>query len=86
MRSLNFKDLWHVKNRIVKYTYIRENYGSRTDRLYAKDLSNFVKCIDVHNVSFSDHLCVKTVIESPDIPKAGPYYWKLNTSLLDLPG
>ena len=86
MRSLNFKDLWHVKNRIVKYTYIRENYGSRIDRLYAKDLSNFVKCIDVHNVSFSDHLCVKIVIESLDIPKAGPYYWKLNTSLLDLPG
>ena len=85
VRTLNFKDLWNVKHRDVKYTYVRDNYGSRIDRLYAKDLSNFTKSTEVCNASFSDHLCVKTEISNPDIPKAGPFYWKLNISLLDLP-
>ena len=86
VRTLNFKDLWHVKHRDIKYTYIRENYGSRIDRFYAKELAKFIKSTEVYNVSFSDHLCVKAVINFPDIPKVGPYYWKLNTSLLELPG
>ena len=58
---------------------------SRIDRLYSKDLCDYVKWIDVINVSFSDHSCVKSVIGLPNLPKAGPYYWKLNTTLLDLP-
>ena len=85
IRTLNFKDLWHVKHRDIKYTYIRQDYGSRIDRFYAKDLANFVKSIDVFNVNFSDHSCVKTELGLPNIPKVGPYYWKLNTSLLELP-
>ena len=85
IRTLNFKDLWHVKHRDMKYTYVRNNYGSRLDRLYAKDMANFIKSTEVYNVSFSDHLCVRSEIDLPDIPKAGPYYWKLNTSLLELP-
>ena len=86
VRTLQFKDMWHVKNRNIKYTYVRNNFGTRIDRLYAKDLCNYVKWIDVVNVNFSDHSCVKVVIAMPNIPKVGSYYWKLNTSLLELPG
>ena len=85
IRTLNFKDLWCLKHKHIKYTYVKQNYGSRIDRLYAKDLSNFTKSTEILNVSFSDHLCVKIEIGMPNIPKAGPFYWKLNTSLLDLP-
>ena len=74
-----------MKHKHIKYTYVKQNYGSRIDRLYAKDLSNFTKSTEILNVSFSDHLCVKIEIGMPNIPKAGPFYWKLNTSLLDLP-
>ena len=85
VRTLQFKDMWHIKNKDVKYTYVRNNFGSRIDRLYSKDLCDYVKWIDVINVNFSDHSCVKTVIELPNLPKPGPYYWKLNSSLLELP-
>ena len=77
--------MWHIKNKDVKYTYVRNNFGTRIDRLYSKDLCDYVKWIDVINVNFSDHSCVKTVIGLPNLPKPGPYYWKLNSSLLELP-
>ena len=85
IRTLQFKDMWHVKNKDIKYTFVRNNFGSRIDRLYAKDLCQYVKWIDVINVNFSDHSCIKSVIGMPNIPKVGQYYWKLNTALLDLP-
>ena len=85
IRTLRFKDMWHVKNNDIKYTYVRNNFGTRIDRLYSKDLCNYVTWIDVVNVHFSDHSCVKAVIKMPNLPKVGPFYWKLNTSLLELP-
>ena len=42
MRTLNLKDVWFLKHRQIEFTYVRENYGSRIDRAYVKDLSNNV--------------------------------------------
>ena len=82
-RSLQLKDGWFVKHKDIKYTYVRNNHGSRLDRFYVKDLSNYIVMIDVINVSFSDHSGVVMEINLPNIPKIGKYFWKLNVSLLD---
>ena len=84
VRTLQLKDLWFSKNRQVEYTYIRNNHGSRIDRLYGKEMYNNVVEIKRVNVSFSDHSCILSRFECENIPKVGKYYWKLNTSLLEL--
>ena len=83
VRSLNLKDAWHLKNRQVEYTYVRNNYGSRIDRVYVKDLANCITNVKVIHVNFSDHSCVQTELNLSDIPSRGKSYWKMNTSLLD---
>ena len=83
VRSLRCKDAWFVKNKKVEYTYVRHNYGSRIDRLYVKDIANYIERIDVTHVSFSDHSSVEMTIKLPDVPKIGKFYWKLNVALLD---
>ena len=83
VRNLNLKDAWHLKHRHIEYTYVRNNYGSRIDRVYVKDLSTCITNIKVTHVNFSDHSCVQTELNLPDIPKKGKSYWKMNTSLLD---
>ena len=84
IRNLHLKDMWFAKNKLPVYTYIRNNFGSRIDRLYANDLFNNVKSINTINVNFSDHSCVTCEIENDNLPKTGKYYWKLNTALLEL--
>ena len=83
IRNLNLRDAWHLKNRQINYTYVRNNYGSRIDRVYVKDLANNITNIKTIHVNFSDHSCVQTELNLPDIPRKGKSYWKLNTSLLD---
>ena len=52
--NLNLKDIWTTLNNEIEFTFFRENYGSRIDRIYAADLKdNFTK-IWVRPVSFSD--------------------------------
>ena len=83
VRNLNLKDAWHIKHRQVEYTYVRNNYGSRIDRMYLKDLANNIVNIKVIHVNFSDHSCVHMEITIPDIPRIGIGFWKMNLSLLD---
>ena len=83
IRTLNLKDIWFLKNRHIEYTYVRNNYGSRIDRVYVKDLGNYVSKVKLNLVSFSDHSCLITEFNLPSIPNAGKYYWKMNVSLLD---
>ena len=83
VRTLNLKDVWFLKNRNIEFTYVRQNYGSRIDRAYVKDLANYITDVKIIHVNFSDHSCVKTTLTLPDIPHQGKGYWKLNTSLLD---
>ena len=82
-RCLQLKDGWFVKHKDIKYTYIRQNHGSRLDRFYVRDVSNHIVMIDVINMSYSDHSSVIMEVKLPNIPKIGRYYWKLNVSLLD---
>ena len=65
---------------MIKYTYFRQNHGSRLDRFYIKDLSNYITNIDVVNVYFSDHLSVIRELKLLNMPKIGRYYWKLNVN------
>ena len=84
-RSLCLKDVWFVdnRNRPIEYTYVRNNYGSRIDRMYVKNLSKFTNNVKVCHVNFSDHSCVQMSLDMPNVPKVGKFYWKLNVSLLD---
>ena len=84
VRTIQMKDLWFSKNKKIEYTFVRTNYGSRIDRLYGKDMYNNVVAIKTIHVNFSDHSCVCCNIETDNIPKSGKFYWKLNTSLLEL--
>ena len=68
----------------VEYTYFRENYGSRIDRIYAGELKDQFTSINVKPISFSDHCSVITEINLDSNLSLGKFYWKLNTKLLDL--
>ena len=83
IRGLQLKDGWFEKHKNIKYTYVRQNHGSRLDRFYVKDLSNCIVFIDVINVYFSDHSSVVMQLKLPNMPKIGRYYWKLNVNLLN---
>ena len=82
VRSLNLKDIWSLKNRHVEYTYVRQDFGSRIDRAYVKDLSKYVSNVKTINVNFSDHSCLISEFKFPEFPQRGKYYWKLNVSLV----
>ena len=86
-RDLKMNDVWFIenRNRPIEYTYVRDNYGSRIDRMYVKSLNNFVSNVKVCHVNFSDHSGVQMSLDLPNVPKVGKYYWKLNVSLLDIP-
>ena len=47
VRDSRFSDAWWVHNRHSEYTYVRQNYGSRIDRIY---------CNNRNNISNSSHL------------------------------
>ena len=86
VKSLKLKDIWFKENNVCKYTYIRENYGSRLDRVYVKvNFINHINLVDVIHTNMSDHSCVRFNLNLPDIPKPGKYFWKLNVSLMDIP-
>ena len=82
-KGLQLRDAWWVKHKEIKYTYVKQNHGSRLDRFYVKNLANQISKIDVINMYFSDHSGVVMELEIPNIPKIGNYYWKLNVNLLD---
>ena len=83
VRSIKCKDAWFCKDRNVEYTFVRQNYGSRIDRFYVRNLANYIEYIKVVHVNFSDHSSIEMSIKLPEIPKVGRYYWKLNVSMLD---
>ena len=83
VRNFSLKDVWFAKNKSCEYTYFRNNYGSRIDRAYVKDLFSNITDVKTLNVYFSDHMCVKTVFDFKDMPKKGFGHWKLNTQLLE---
>ena len=86
VRSLKLKDIWFNSNQTPEYTYIRENYGSRIDRVYVKDFfANSIDNVKVIHTNMSDHSCIRLNLNLPNIPKSGKYFCKLNVSLLHVP-
>ena len=81
-KGLRMKDPWYQHNSNVGYTYIRNDYGSRLDRFYLKELSSSVQNVSVKHANFSDHSCVQIEMKLTNI-KVGKFYWKLNVSLLE---
>ena len=81
--GLDLKDVWWLSNKSVEYTFVRQDYGSRLDRIYVKNLSKYVRNVKINHVNFSDHSCIQMEIHIPNTPKIGKFYWKLNVSLLD---
>ena len=61
---------------------MRENYGSRIDRIYLSDLKNSISDIKTQHVSFSDHAAVILKMNLSNITKKGKFYWKMNVNLL----
>ena len=86
VNSLKLKDIWFKDNNVIEYTYVRENFGSRIDRIYVKNIFiNHVSHVNIVHTNLSDHSCLKFALDLPNIPKQGKYFWKLNVSLLNLP-
>ena len=85
IRSIRCRDAWFIKNknRTIEYTFIQNNYGSRIDRVYLKNIANYAESIRVANIDFSDHSGIEMTIKLPNTPKIGKFYWKLNVALLD---
>ena len=74
----------NIKHDKVEYTYFREHYGLRIDRMYVGDLKDKITSIIVKPVSFSDHSSVITEIKLDCNFNLGKFYCKLNTKLLEL--
>ena len=83
IRSIQCKDDWFVKHSAPEYTFVKQNYGSRLDRFYIKQIANCIERVNVTHISFSDHSAVDMTIKLPNLPKIGKYYWKLNIALLE---
>ena len=79
--KLKLKDIMKDKIGAVEYTYIRNNYGSRIDKIFVKSLhQNISKCQTIP-LSFSDHTMVNCTIKITDLER-GRGMWKLNTNIL----
>ena len=84
IHNLNLKDVWHTFNKNVEFTYFRDNYGSRIDRIYTTELLNQVTNVYTKPVTISDHSCVIAEIDMDIKVSLWKFYWKLNTNLLEL--
>ena len=84
IKQLKFTDAWFEKHQKPVFTYFRDNYASRLDRFYVGDLRVNIQGISTKNVCFSDHSAVVLSLSLDKIGRRGSYYWKMNTSLLEL--
>ena len=83
VRDLRFCDMWFLCNRDIKYTYVRNDYGSRIDRLYCQELNNSIITCETFPLSFSDHSAVISKVKINQNIKMGRYYWRLNVKILE---
>ena len=82
IRDARLSDVWHIHNRNIEYTYVRENYGSRIDRIYCTNRDDIKNSV-VKHVSLSDHSAVLIDVALNAKISMGKYYWKMNAALLD---
>ena len=83
VNNLGFKDMWNFLKDNIEFTYFRDNYGSRLDRIYAADFKNNLTNIVKKAITFSDHHGVIIDISLNMNIEMGRFYWKLNTKLLE---
>ena len=83
VNNLNLKDIWNLLHDDIEFTYFRDNYGSRLDRIYACDFKSSITNIVTKPIPFSDHHGVIIDINLNGGIEMGRFYWKLNTKLLD---
>ena len=84
LTTFKYKDIYSSYKSNPPYTYYRQNYASRLDRIYLSKLFSNIKDINTYPASFSDHLCVCVTLEiSTQIQVAKPR-WRLNVSLLGI--
>ena len=81
--TLKRKDIWLLTNKTIEYTYVKQGYGSRLDRIYVRDLGSNITEAKTIPISWSDHSVLKTRIKLEHDISFGKGYWKLNCSLLD---
>ena len=82
VNNLALKDIWNLYRDDIEYTYFRDNYGSRLDRIYAADFKNNLCNIITKPIPFSDHHGVIVDIKLNVDIEMGKFYWKMNTKLL----
>ena len=83
VNNIGLKDIWNLLRDETEFTYFRNNYGSRLDRIYATDFKNNITNILTKPISFSDHHGVIIDISLNNNIEMGRFYWKLNTKLLE---
>ena len=76
------KDVHNLVPKIPEYTYVKQNYASRLDRIYLSD--SIFKNLNMKTVplSFTDHSGVLLDFKLENLVEFGKSYWKLNCSLL----
>ena len=82
VQTVGFKDVHNLTNRIPEYTFMRQNYASRLDRIYAAKYAAGIRFTKTVPVSFSDHSCFYFDLGFENIFLMGKSYWKLNCAIL----
>ena len=82
LTSFKFKDIYSSSKNKPPYTYYRNNYAARLDRIYLSKLIANIKETNTYTVSFSDHLCVCVTLELSTQTQVARPRWRLNVSLL----
>ena len=82
INTLKYKDIFLSNKQKPKYTFYKNNYAARLDRIYLNSLLQNINDTITYPVSFSDHLCVCVSLQvSTQIQISRPR-WRLNVSLL----
>ena len=77
-----FKDVHNLVQKIPEYTYVKQNYASRLDRIYISDGKFNNLNMKTVPLSFTDHSAVLLDFKLENLIEFGKSYWKLNCSLL----
>ena len=81
--SFKFKDAYAENRNQPEFTYYKNNYASRLDRIYLSKLFENIHEVKTIAASFSDHLCVTLSLHLSTQIEIGRPRWKMNTSLLE---
>ena len=82
--DLKLYDIHNICNKgIPQYTFIKDGYGSRIDKIYVNKLKNSISNFSTVPVSHSDHHAVLFNLTITNINKYKFTYWKFNASITE---